>query len=241
MWNKQTKSSNFNKAWTQTEKNQYPKFNNSQNHRLWRHCHYTIPYNCNAQYKVSQKHRSTSISRAFKQQHRHRINHRNMTKNTQKDEAWVNQSALQQNSYRTLLHNRPGDHCGGGLALIHKNHIPTKELETGNTPTIEYAVWKTTVHNRTIHLMGIYHLPPSPTNKTMTSMFIDEMTDLLTEKIPKYSNLIISGDYNISAENVSNPDMVIFNDTMGALGLQQHVQGSTLKKGQHIRFNLYIT
>ena len=48
--------------------------------------------------------------------------------------------------------------------------------------------------------MGIYHLPPSSTNKTMTGMFIDEMTDLLTDKIPKYSNLIILGDFNISAD-----------------------------------------
>ena len=138
---------------------------------------------------------------------------------TQVNEAWINQSALQQNSYRTLLHNKPSDQLRGGLALIHKNHIPTKELEKGNTPTIEYAVSKATVCNKTIHLMGIDHLPPGSTNKTTTGMFIDEMTDLLTDKIPKYSNLIILGDFNISAENVSNPDMVIFNDTMGALGL----------------------
>ena len=39
----------------------------------------------------------------------------------QEDEAWVNQSALQQNAYKTWLHNRPSDHHGGGLALIHKN------------------------------------------------------------------------------------------------------------------------
>ena len=31
-------------------------------------------------------------------------------RNTQEDEAWVNQSALQQNSYKTWLHNRPSDH-----------------------------------------------------------------------------------------------------------------------------------
>ena len=30
-------------------------------------------------------------------------------KDTQEDEAWVNQSALQQNSYKTWLHNRPND------------------------------------------------------------------------------------------------------------------------------------
>ena len=49
-------------------------------------------------------------------------------KDTQEDEAWVNQSALQQNSYKTWLHNRPNDQHGGGLVLIHKKHIPIKEI-----------------------------------------------------------------------------------------------------------------
>ena len=61
-------------------------------------------------------------------------------------------------------------------------------------------------------------------------MFIDEITDVLTDIVPKYPNLIILGDFNISTEKVS-PDTVIFNDTMAALGLQQHVQGPTHKMG----------
>ena len=152
-------------------------------------------------------------------------------KDMQEDEAWVNQSALQQNSYKTWLHNRPCDHPGGGLALVHKNHVPIKELRKGNTLTIEYGVWKATICNKTIHLMGIYHPPPCSTIKTTTSMFIDEITDLLTDIIPKYSNLILLGDFNISTKNVSNSDTVTFNNTMAALGLQQHIQGLTYKKG----------
>ena len=78
----------------------------------------------------------------------------------------------------------------------------------------------------------VYTIPaPSSTNKTTTGMFIDEMTDLLIDNIPKYWNLIILGDFSISTENVSNPDTVIFSDTMAALGLQQHVQGPTHKMG----------
>ena len=33
--------------------------------------------------------------------------------------------------------------------------------------------------------MGLKYPPPSSTNKTMTGMLIDEMTDLLTDNIPK--------------------------------------------------------
>ena len=152
-------------------------------------------------------------------------------KDTQEDEAWVNQSALQQNSYKTWLHNRPNDQHGRGLALIHKNHIPIKEFRKGNTPTIEYGVWKARIHNKTILLAGIYHPLPSTTNRTTTGMFIDEITDLLTDTVPKYPNLIILGDFNIGTEKVPNADTVIFNDTMAALGPQQHVQGPTHKMG----------
>ena len=152
-------------------------------------------------------------------------------KDTQEDGALVNQSTLQQNSYKTWLHNRPSDQHGGGLALIHKNHILIKELRKDNTPTIEYGVWKATICNKTIHLVGIYHPPPSTTNRNTTSMFINEITNLLTDIIPKDSNLILLEDFNISTENVPNPDTVIFNDTMAALGLQQHVQGPTHKMG----------
>ena len=85
------------------------------------------------------------------------------------------------------------------------------------------------VQEKLSSLMNIKQNEKSTFIYLTTGMFIDEMTDLLTNKIPKCSNLIILGDFNISAENVSNPDTVIFNDTMGALGLQQHVQGPTHK------------
>ena len=47
-------------------------------------------------------------------------------------------------------------------------------------------------------------------------MFINEINDLLTDIVPKYSNLILLGDFNISTENVSNPDTVTFNNTTAA-------------------------
>ena len=43
MQNKQMEGDNINKASTQTQKYKYPKLNNSQDNRLWRHCYYTIP------------------------------------------------------------------------------------------------------------------------------------------------------------------------------------------------------
>ena len=39
------------------------------------------------------------------------------------------------------------------------------------------------------------------------------------------------GDFNINTEELSNADTVIFNNTMQALGLNQHVTNPTHQKG----------
>ena len=62
-------------------------------------------------------------------------------------------------------------------------------------------------------------------------MFLGDLRYLLTEKIPKLSNTIIMGDFNINTGDVSNISTVIFNDTMQALGVIQHVTNPTHQKG----------
>ena len=62
-------------------------------------------------------------------------------------------------------------------------------------------------------------------------MFINDMTELLVNKLPQYPNRIILGDFNIHIEDPTNADAVIFNDTMRALDLKQHISGPTHVKG----------
>ena len=62
-------------------------------------------------------------------------------------------------------------------------------------------------------------------------MLIDDITELLVNKLPQYQNSIILGDFNIYIEDVTNADAIIFNNTMRALGLEQHILGSTHVKG----------
>ena len=73
--------------------------------------------------------------------------------------------------------------------------------------------------------------PPNAANQTTNNMFLDDLTDLLTKKIPKLSNTIIMGDFNINTEDISNADTVTFNDTMQTFGLNQHVNESMHQKG----------
>ena len=64
-----------------------------------------------------------------------------------------------------------------------------------------------------------------------TSTFVDEITSLLTERIPKLSNIIILGDININTMETTCADDTIFNNTMAAPRLEQHIPGPTHKLG----------
>ena len=68
--------------------------------------------------------------------------------------------------------------------------------------------------------------------ETTTTMFLDEITELLTTLIPKYNNIMLCiYVYNMYIEDTSNLDNIIFNHTMEALGLIQHVKSPTHKEG----------
>ena len=106
------------------------------------------------------------------------------------------------------------------------------QLKGGHKPRIEFSIWKTVIKTHSyIHILSLYHPLPNAANRTTNGMFLDDLTDLLKEKISKLSNTIIMGDFNINTEDISNADTVIFNDTMQELGLNQHVTNPTHLKG----------
>ena len=150
-------------------------------------------------------------------------------KDTPEDKAWLNQSELMQNNFTVRTHNRPSQKKGNGIVLIHKKSLNIQQLEQGNTPTIEYAVWKMIANNIPIHLIGLYH-PPS-TDRMTTTMFLDEITEILMTLILKYNNIMLLGDFNMHIEDISNLDNIIFNDTMETIGLIQHVKSCMHKQG----------
>ena len=116
-----------------------------------------------------------------------------------------------------------------GVIFGRNNNI--KLLKNGDTPTIEYPICRYTIRKKRIHIIGIYHPTPNGEHNTTNGIFIDDITELLVYKLPQYQNSIILGDFNIHIEDLTNADAVISNDTMRALGLKQHISGSTRVKG----------
>ena len=54
-------------------------------------------------------------------------------------------------------------------------------------------------------------------------MFIDDITDHLTSLLLATTNNVILGEFNMHINDKSSNDVVIFNDTLMAPGLTQHV------------------
>ena len=154
------------------------------------------------------------------------------TKDTQEDLDWLNQSELCQGHYEISTHNRARETRNGGIALIFGRNNNIKLLKNGKTPTLKYAIWRYTIRNKPTHIIRIHHPPPKGTHNTTNGMFINGITELLINKLPQYQNSIILGDFNVHIEDQTNADAVVFNETMRALGLEQHISGLT-----HVREN----
>ena len=60
---------------------------------------------------------------------------------------------------------------------------------------------------------------------------LEKITELLTCLLSKCNNLIIMGDFNMHIDDITNPENLIFNDTMEVLGLSQQVRTLTHNQG----------
>ena len=122
---------------------------------------------------------------------------------------------------------------GGGITLITKNHYQVNLIARHNNRlnSFECTTWKITAKNSTFTLHCVYHPPYSLNNKTTNAMFIDEFTDFASMLIPDHINNIFIGDFNLHVSDPNDTNSAIFNDTIEAMGLLQHVGKSTHKSG----------
>ena len=113
------------------------------------------------------------------------------------DIALLHQSDLIKLGHAISTHNRPNR--GDGIALLYKNGMKVEKIEAQHLHTIKYAIWKVSLKNKTIAILGIYHPPPKQ-DQTNTTV-LDEITKLLTSKLPNMENAIILGDLIMHIED----------------------------------------
>ena len=146
------------------------------------------------------------------------------------DDAWIATSDIMCNGYKLSNINR-NQWRGGGLALAYKNNLNVKLSLHGQSHSFEYAVWECNISNMLLTLVGIYHPPYSDLTKVRDAMFLDDLAEFLETMLTTYSNIVVSGDFNLHIDDINNPDAQVFLDLMTVFGLQNHVQLETHTSG----------
>ena len=63
------------------------------------------------------------------------------------------------------------------------------------------------------------------------TIFLEEVSQLIQFLITIHTNLVLLGDFNIHAQDIENPDSLVYNDTLEALGLKKHIDKPMHKLG----------
>ena len=82
-----------------------------------------------------------------------------------------------------VLASTEGGRWGGGLALIYHDRYQTKCQEQGATQSSEHGIWQVRSSKTTNVIIAICHPPYSDANPVTNSMFIDDFTDWIGERV----------------------------------------------------------
>ena len=98
--------------------------------------------------------------------------------------------------------------------------------------TFQMAKWRVKTKSESLLVILVYCPPYSTTNQTTNSDFLDEFTDWITMDLAHEKNIFIAGDFNIHINNsYTDNDASTFLETIKDMGLQQHVNFDTHRKG----------
>jgi exonuclease III len=152
---------------------------------------------------------------------------------TKADDLWSTLCDLNNNGLTMIRANRTR-RKGGGIALVSRNHTfrDVKMVKSGESRSFEHSHFKLLVsNNSSLNLLAVYRPPYSTKSPYSVPMFVDDLTKFLMDFLTEHSNVVIMGDFNVHVNNLEDPDVILFCDTMSALGLEQHVSESTHDKG----------
>ena len=147
--------------------------------------------------------------------------------NNQSDNIWPEGTCLNKDHLRMLTNTIVG-WKGGVIVHIYKKEYSVKITKNGTKLSFQYSIWSVNARNKYLSIIGLFH-PPYYLRKPTNNIFIDEITELLTEVLPSSKNYIILGDLYIHVSDQDDVGAQIFSDSMEALGLKQLLMISTHK------------
>ena len=100
---------------------------------------------------------------------------------------------------------------------IGKN-LQIKQLDGLVQDALEMDLWKLTIANKVIHIMGIYHPPKSNNYNSTMNKFHEELSDYITKNINNYEELVIMGDTNIHYDSKTKNETIAYGNFYIPLG-----------------------
>ena len=107
---------------------------------------------------------------------------------------------------------------GGGIAIVYRLDITLKSKSVYNYQSMECTDFLLAFQNMSVNLCVIYR-PPD----TCAAAFCDDLTDYCERNITSSGRMIIVSDVNIHTNKELHPDAFLFRETLGGLGLKNHV------------------
>ena len=128
---------------------------------------------------------------------------------------------------------------GGGIGFLVKSCH-----EIIGTQTYEYLAFEVStivlrLHNINVVIANIYRTPITSRYSKPFATFMSEFESFLSGMVPKYDNIVITGDFNIHMDEPNDSCTKQFSTLLSSLGLIQHVSVPTHERGHTL--DLLIT
>ena len=128
---------------------------------------------------------------------------------------------------------------GGGLAIVYKDGLEVDLTQEGELPSFHFAIWKIKSGNQYVFAISIYKPPYTSSNQIIDAQFIKEFAEWIPYITTQHKNTIVLGDFNFHANDSTDVNTNIFQDTMAATGLDQWVDFPTQQTRQHPGYHLH--
>ena len=145
---------------------------------------------------------------------------------TSNHQFWKGTTILNRSRYKLFTVDRKSG--GEGVsALVAKKHLTISQTDKGTKSSFEHALWKIHCRSTKITVHSIYHPSYLLTNKITYDMSIDNFTEFISRTLSNHRNNIYICDFNLHVSDSTDTDPAIFNDSIDAMGLYQHVHFET--------------
>ena len=138
-----------------------------------------------------------------------------------------------------LLHCPRSDRRGGGTAILFRDNINVRKLESGSRISFEFSEYLVCTGSIRIRLVIIYRPPYSVIHPVTVNSFIDEFSEYLESVILSNELICLTGDFNIHVDDHNDPAACRFLDLLESMSLTQHVAEPTHELGHTL--DLVIT